>query len=336
MQKITILATVLLAFPLFSYAQFDEITQESAIEVRKSAVVVLLDDPDPVIVKKLSKNNAELELYKAQIEGRNQALKRAMESCWIFNFNVEFKQVSEYKKEKKKSGYTLLRFEKPVDYEKIKTHSATEQPLGWSLAKVEKAGQGVTSYVYNLATKYTVLSNDVSILLLEGDDVMFSEYLPNPYPSEADLMYCIQQLQYCMRYYAASGNSSVAGLYKQIQKNISFLKKKTLLIDANDLEKAATVARIKSVYRYPFKVVSQDSINNVIASKDSMYAYIQMVSTPNETGSATTQFVCSPANGQIFYYSVQRRPAVVKDPASIPFKPRINLSDIRVIGRSIR
>lgn len=296
MKNTNFFVALLFAFNV-SNAQFSMTTKKEALQIKNSVLLVALEEEDAKRIKKLSNKPEKLEHYRTQIAGRNRALKNAVEKYWSFSSKVEYTTESKAKEmlETEKDKYVMISFGEYLDYESFRTHTGMNgSPAGWG-----GSGAGMS---YNPSTKYTELANVITTLLISDPGKIIKAFLPNVYPSEADAVYGIQQIQYILNYLLADEKNTMVKFMAHIRNNAPELKNKTLLIDKDDLSKKLTESDVKEVYPYPFKIVSQKEIDKAILEKDPTAAYVQIADMPGGKGNVSAHYVSNAADGKIYCY----------------------------------
>lgn len=280
-------------------AQFLNTDQKDVEKIKNSTLLLVLEEPDPKIVSKLSKKYPKaLEDYQNQIAGRNFALRYALENFWDLTEKVEFHpEATAFDLiEKNPDQYLLISFGQYLEYERIGLVSGSDgDPAGW---RTSSTGE----LTYNHTSKYTVLSREITTLEISDTKPLVSVFLPSVYPSLSGAVYGVQQIQYLLRYLAADGENKMSKMPKQIEANNPELKDKILLIDQNDVDPKVTAEELAEVYPYPVQLVDPSVIREAILARDASFAYLQIVSTPGERGSIDTHVISDASDGKIYYY----------------------------------
>lgn len=321
-------------------AQFSITTKKEAHKVKNTILLVSLSEESPKTVEKFSQNPEELENYRSQIAGRNHALKNAVEKYWWFSNKVEYVIESKARKMLKaqKGKYVLIGFGQYLDYEKLNTGIGRDgNPAGWSHnVKVQDKMPGAASFTpkdlgmtYNKSTKYSSLANEITTLEITDPGNIIKAYLPNVFPSESDAVYGIQQLQYILNYLVDNEENSILKLPGQVKKNASELKRKTLIIDKEDLDAKLTEAEIKEAYPYPIKIVSQDEIDRAIFEKDSNVVYVQITDAPVGKGKVSAHYLSNPFNGKIYCVELPPVAVVAEGNSIITYGQRIKAKHLK-------
>lgn len=336
MKKITLF--IIFAFTFnFVNAQFSLTSNKEANKIKNSKLFVVLEEEDPKTISKLKKKKKtkELKHYKAQIEGRNKALKNAVENYWIFSEDIEYVNASKVKQlvKEDKSKNVYLQYGKFIEYEKISTNSGLDgKPAGWN----RDAGGTMT---YNKSTKYTELANEITSIEIGDPKAMIKVYLPNVYPSEADVAYGMQVMQFILNYLIASTDHKIPKLEKHIKSNAPELKNLTLLIDKNELHDKLTEKEIKEVYPYAFKLVDGETIDKAILDKDPKYAVVQIVDVPGGKGDVSTHYIMGTGTGELYGFVSPKVAIRVGSPISmgsfIKYNERIKSSHLEKYSKHI-
>jgi len=243
MRKISLLIILGCTFNVVN-AQFSLTSKSDVEKIKNSILLVMLEEEDPKTLQKLAKKSEEkLNHYKQQIAGRNLVLKNAVEKYWNFSEKVEFKSKDEATKLMKlnKEKYVIIYFGKYLDYERHKTGVGINgKPAGWN----------TNTMTYNTSTKYSSLANEITTLEIIDSKSLIRIYLPNVYPSKADAIYGIQELQYILRYLSSSPENKITKFMKHIESNAPELKELTLLVDKNEVDTKLNEDEIKELYPY--------------------------------------------------------------------------------------
>lgn len=328
MKKISLLIILGYAFN-FSNAQFSLTSKSEAVKIKNSILLVVLEEEDPKTLQKLAKKSEDkLNHYKQQIVGRNYALKNAVGNYWTFSDNVEFKSKTEAGELMKsnKGKYVMIHFGKHLDYESVKTGRGYDgRPAGWN----------TTTMTYNMSTKYTALANEISTLEIKDSKSLIKVFLPNIYPSEADLIYGIQQLQYILRYLTASPENKMTNFMKHIRSNTPQLKNLVLLVDKNEVENKLNVDAIKELYPYSFELVDDEVIDKAVIEKNPKYAYVQIVETPNGKGNVSSHSIVGAEKGKIYCFIYPKVAIGIKGTSVIKYNERIKLRHFKKYAENI-
>lgn len=325
-----ILALILIASS--AYGQFSMTSKKEAMQIKNAVLLVSLEEENPKTANKLTDKPDKLEHYRNQIEGRNHALKNAVEKYWSFSNKVEYTTEARAKEllKTEKGKYVQIGFGQYIDYERFKTgFGADGKPAGWGHT-INSSGMKEIGMTYNRSTKYSETANMITTLTITDPDNIIKVHLPNVYPSESDAVYGIQQIQYILNYLLADDNNSIMKLPGQIKKNSSELKNKTLLLDKEDLDGKLTEKEIKEAYPFTFKIVSQEEIDKAILEKDPNVAYVQITETPGGKGNVSAHFVNNPGDGKIYCYDAPTVAVTIKGSGLVTYGQRIkkhNLED---------
>lgn len=314
-------------------AQFSLTSKKDAQKIKNSILLVTLDEEDSEIGSKLAGKPDKLEHYRTQVEGRNKALKNAIDKYWTFSSKVEYVTGAKAKEMMKvdKEKYVLIGFGQYIDYEKFKTGVGKDgSPAGWinPPSGTRPIGAPSTGYYYNRSTKYSETANTITTLTVTDPGNLIKVYLPNVYPSESDAVYGIQQIQYILNYILADEKNGMMKFPGQIKKNAVELKNLTLLLDKEDLDPKLTEDAIKKAYPFQFKIVSQEEIDKAILSKDSSVAYVQITDMPTGKGNVSAHFVSNPYDGKLYCYEAPTVAVGIKGTSLITYGQRIKASHL--------
>ncbi len=201
-------------------AQFSSIKPKEIQTIKQSVLLVELEQEDSKTLRNLAGNKEQLEHYKAQVAGKNFALKNTVEKYWNLTDSMIFLTPEEIKTlTRDEDNYIVLKFGKYLDYERISTGiGANGQPAGWQTHRTPNG----PAFDYNPSTKQTSLSNEISLINLSGyggSRASIDIYLPNLYPSVSDMIYAMKQLQYTIGFYEDNPKASLSKFLKHIKRN---------------------------------------------------------------------------------------------------------------------
>lgn len=288
-----------LSLLFFQNSSFSQSTMsdegKDVLKLKTQILLVGLEEENPKTLKTLFKSKDDLQDYKDQIQGNNNALKFAIENYWKYSSSIEYKPLTEATKMAKENPekYVLLSFFKYTDYERLQTgHGMNGQRAGWS-------GTGA-NMKYNPSTHYSHATNHIMIISMKMSETKLTIFLPSLYVSNADAVYGITQLQYMVRLFEQNPTESLRSVFKKvILKNGPKLKNKTLLLNKEDLDKELTEKAIKLLYPYPFKIVSSEEIDKAILNKTPGLAYVQIVTAPGGKGNIFIHYLTNAEDGEI-------------------------------------
>ena len=234
----------------FRLGKLDEVK-----EVQKRPVLLMLEEEDPKVMKKLAKEPAELSAYKEEIKRANEAMQDLVPKYWTLNATPVTKTKTEIDKmvEGKNKQYAVLALErtKVTDYTKngaYRYEGASKVIANIYIDLVENLGKGNPVYYQNL---------------------------PNVFPTKGDMVIGIEMMQNFLQ--ARLAGKKRNEISDEADENKSLLPGKTLLIDKEDLKKGISEADIKVAYPFPFKVVDYSTIENAILNRDKSYAIVQII-----------------------------------------------------------
>jgi hypothetical protein len=151
--------------------------------------------------------------------------------------------------------------------------------------------------------------------------------LPNLYVSEADAVYGIMQLQYIFRRLYDSEKDKAGDIIKECHGDI--LKKKTLLINKDDLDKKLKEKEIAQVYPYKFKIVSIEEYDKAIVGLDTTFVIIQIVSAQAGKGNVNIHFLSEPSSGCIVGYVAPKMAFGIKGTSLITYNQKIKEKQLK-------
>lgn len=291
MKKI-IVFFILSLFISTGYAQYINTSHKDALEVKKRILLVGLPEDDKFLLEQYEQDSSEyVTLYKNDMEGQRQALKEAALKYWEYTDSVVVFSLKEAKSLVKKfpEKYALMTFgEQFQDRYYVKNNNISNSPLvSWQ----KKDGK----FSYNSGKRYSVKVLGITSLVIELPKKIFEIYLPKISPSTGDFIFALKQIQYVLSSILKSEEGSANKLYRTINAKSEELKKKTLLIDAREVE--CKEDAVKKAYPYPFKIVNYEAIEDALKTKDDQYVLIQAVRFDTQNSS---YYISSAANGEIY------------------------------------
>lgn len=252
-----IFVLLLLFVPLKPFAQFGQGKVEDIQDIKKRTLILLLEEEDEKILKKLAKKPDELKFYKDEIVRLNADLTEITAKFWTFTSAPVTKTRTEVEalKASKDNKYAVLAFDR---------YKATD----WA-----RDFYGVNRYAIN-----SKLIGALFIDLIEEFEERKSvsiQNLPNLVPTKGDLAAGLEMMQNYL-------NARLAGKKRkdtmdEVKENGTQLKSKTLLLDKEDLKGKLKPADIKAAYPFNYKIVDYAEIEKAILEKDSQYAFVQIV-----------------------------------------------------------
>ncbi len=244
----TFLATI-------TYAQFNLPRYKDVAEIKNLQPIIIINPPNDDIVKKYDRKSKPevVQTYEQLIDNYNNTMAAMMKKFWTFNSKeplfktrAEVKEITKTRSEKIK--YFIIYC---YSYESSYTHD-----FDW---RIDKGGERVVGTYTHFAVGF----------LDEPPfyDVMFPDLLPTP----KYIAYMISNTNVKFNYVESHKDN---GDYKQmISKNAHLLSGKTLLI-SKDQVSPKVMGDIGSYYSCSYRLVSDDEMNQAVASGDSASAYV--------------------------------------------------------------
>jgi hypothetical protein len=162
---------------------------------------------------------------------------------------------------------------------------------------ITTVGNGVHRYTYDSKVIAT-LSIDLIENVGRGAPV-FTQNLPNEYPTRGDIALGVQLMQNFMQ--ARLDGKKRNEISDEADENKALLSGKTLLLDKKDIKNGLTAAQIKATYPYNVKVVEYSEIEAAILERNTDFAIVQII--PLTVGvPANAHIVMSTADGKSLAY----------------------------------
>lgn len=276
MKKIICLAIVLFGVNMVTYAQFQTPEQHDVVMAKGRILLVAIQQETTRALLDYRKKADTLQYYKTGIAAFNAMWKDAVSKTFKFCKGVEYmpyQQVDKLVRENQAGKYVILTFE-------LKDGGADTYQFGFLY------GHG--KYDGEIRQKSKKLGYGVFRLSLPTHEKttkeIYSVTMPVAYPSEADMIYALDIMQYTFTTVQKKRDYKVDEYKEEIRKNNKLLKQRTLLVDKDQVSAGTTYADMKEVYPYPFAIVDYEKIEEAVVSRDSSYAYIETIpSQPRAT-----------------------------------------------------
>ena len=233
--------------------------------------------------------------YRASIEGKNKAMKNAVDSFWEFSAEVIYKPFSEAKKivKKEKDKYAFLHYgEEILNGSVVYGYKGSSTD---SYCYFYKGGK--LEYDYN--SRHSFKSYNVYTLHIElPSSNAITVFLSKSCPTLTDVQLGLIQIQYTFDYILTNPTSSIrAMMMKQLSINSSELKDKTLLIDGSDMMNRYTKEEITKSYPYAFKIGNYFDIEKAVSQRDTNSVVINFARF-NDT--ERIFYILNAGNGKIY------------------------------------
>jgi len=269
MKILSFFLTVSVATVYFSHAQHINTSFADAMEIRKRILLVALQD-EYFLAQHPGVDSLEAVMFRNDIEGQRKSFKKAVSEHWKFNDSIVVLSENEAKSLMKQfpEKYALMKVDKQKQYDvyfKANSNTPLSQTAGWSKYN--------DSLVYNYVNRYGIMMLGITSVVIELPRPVANVYLPKVSPSEGDFIFALHQLEYILTATLKAENYSSNKIYKDSKKLSDQLKNKTLLLDRREL--ACKEEDIAKVYPYPFKIVSYETIENALKTRDSESITIQ-------------------------------------------------------------
>jgi len=260
-------------------------------ELKARTLIVKKLKEDPKVVKKLKKDLGKLAAYRKNIKESNELLKKTVGRYWkhhstpIYKTTAEIQLMKEVEKKKKKKlrkSYAVL----SMDFFSEK-HETREV----SAVQTNQRYTGDALYLY--------------VRFWDGVEVVYTS-IPHVIPTESDLVYAVRYLSNQIE--GMKFNKNITDL---CEENGPQVRTKTLLVTSFQISELKEKDLLK-IYPYPYKVVSQDTIDKAILTSDPKYACI--VET-DQSDTVVLKTMILTATGQFAGYitSIKRTPLTKKD-----------------------
>ena len=247
MKKIHLIVLFLISFGNVANAQFDVLTKADAESVKKIPLLVVIKEKDIKTIEKLSKKGKEEELkkYVSEIDSYNSIIKTGFERDWNFSKEIRFinkDELENIQKDKKNKGKFCV-FQQNI------------RNVGMGMNNFDK-----TIYFSLDILGYKTISPGMGSVEIN--------------PNEAEIKYMIQICQGLLIYYGSEEKTKeVIKKDREIFKQkVAILKDKVLFLSKDCLSKDL-LKEIGNVYKYKYKIVDQEEIDNAIMKNDPTVVY---------------------------------------------------------------
>lgn len=262
--------------PFVVYAQpsftIDDKAEASALKKGKLAVVV--QERDEKVVKKFAKKPDELKKYEESISLFNAYIKKAIEQDWSLTKEVSFISQAEADQAKvaKTAGLYLLEVTEVKNYQMGDFYLANQSNKGFQNTPRDRA--------YHLTIGGKSIGLAVYAAAKPNREFLIS-YLPAAGLSQGSVTFMVRHLQNQVNDCLDQNITGMSSLRNAIDTREASLKDKTLLLFdpliSTPLQKVMDKKELGEFYPYATEVVSYEKLEEVIASKDSKYAYVWVV-----------------------------------------------------------
>lgn len=231
----------------FGYGKLEDVQQ-----IQKVPLFVVLMSSDDKRIKKLSKKeDGKLELYLADIEAYNTALKNAFQNSWSFSNEIRFitdKELEKFDTKDNKRKYAYFK-----------------QIIDKNPGNIFDHKGDITTYNY-------------AVYLTGKNKPVYSFMYMTILPNEADFKLISQQIQVYLksRELLKTKEKSKKELLAEIRANAPLLKEKTLLLEEESLSKDV-LQSLGELYKYPYRIVSREEIDDAILSNAKDIAYLRII-----------------------------------------------------------
>jgi len=281
-----------LGLALAGFSQQINTKIDEAKEIKAKTLIVGLPVIDESLLKSLSTDSPVLVVkYKMEIEGKRTYLKRAVKEYWKFSNNVKILDMPEAKElfNSDKDSYAFMYLNESTGDRDFTFKNGDD-------------GYGTVGYVrtnileYNYNSRYDLRQLVVTPLIIKTKRQCFEMLLPRKCSSYFDFVYTIQRSQYELSKLIDSGNAKLSMLYSKFPADQ--LKKKTLMIDQNDIYNSITEEELTKIYPYPVKIVNIKEIESAILKGDSTIAVLYLVPC---SATNTEEILFNAATGCVYY-----------------------------------
>lgn len=302
----TIALTVLfngIAFTCLAQMGMGKVEEIMAVKSRK--LIVIVEEPQERIIKKLTKKKKETEIeqYRATLEKYNYEMREVAEKFWPYKENgfeyKTFEEVKRLKKDKNKEYAVLYCVsQRPSSFN---SGYVSSDGLEWWAISDEDAANFNDCFV-------TMIVNQIEDLERRP---VYSTPLPDMFPTKAGLVFGITSTA---NYFDYRIRKKMKGekvdqqemVDEQVKENAPKLKEMNLLIRKDLLNKDLPENAISKYYPYKYTVCSKDDIDNAIMNQQDQTAYIMIlpliVSNSNNNSVMYIHYIFDAKTNQLMAY----------------------------------
>lgn len=250
----------------FCFSQ-DNTLAEKLQMVKQRTLLVELPLMNDRYMEKL-KNKEEVEELAEYTKHYNDLIenyKKAFKGFWTYNKEIQFKTYEEMSSviNQNTSNYAILRFMENSDYRGAKPLKS-DPKFSFYIYKKENSPSEISKRKY--VGKYSTLN----LYLSEEQTMLLSCRLPVT-ESEGGMVYVIKQFDFTFDLLAKhperKGYDVFGHNYYESELNLAKLKTSTVYLKKEDLDKGIDFEKIDNMYRYGYKIVSNEEWENAILEK---------------------------------------------------------------------
>ena len=243
-------------------------------EVMERSLIVIVEEPDPKIIKKFDKKGlkAEKKIYTDDLKLYNANMKEMVEKYW--------------KNNNKKILYKTLESVK-----KLKGEQSTKYALLYCVPSVpsRRGGFGSMEGMNKIANLRAIDEGGnhgkmvTHLIIKKIEDLykvpVFMAPLVDIFPTKSSIKFGIHEIDtyFDYRIRKIEDKEKIDPIKQQKEeatKNAPKLKDMTLLIRKDFLEEGTTKEELKAVYPYSFKLQSLNEYEELVLQEDEKYAYL--------------------------------------------------------------
>ncbi len=274
-----------------------EMLAEKTKKMQSKTLLIVMEDATTLPAYNRYKNDPEKkEAFVERITYQNSMLKYGFDTYWTF-CKVDYKPLKEafamMKKEPNLYCVTMLAKYIEMDNEK----------LFYSGGSTKTRPASTEAYL-----RKREITNETLELRMYDPGMMFITGIPSLIPTKGDITFGVLHLQSSLvdrletTYSTSFSKKELEKLTEDYKiKNAEYFRNLTLLIDKNDLNPALTPELIKTIYKYPFKIVGYNEIENAILSKNDSIAYLSILTLRMGEGKMHYQMFTRTSDGKVLY-----------------------------------
>ena len=265
----SLLIVFFLGFYIQCPAQMFEFSPRDAAKLPNRKLIVVLQEESPELLKRIKKDLAKTERYKALIKYTNSITKKAALEFWKAGQEVEFKTTRECAvlSDSSNSYFTLefasLRVNENTQLYQLKPDTLNPYKIRDELMRRKEVGY----FELKLIEKFRATA-------------FYTFYTPSSIPNEYDFITAIQFMSALVKEKLMDPKFSTRNYEDKIQQNNKKLFDRNLVVDSSIVNKQSKgYAYIRSEYDSSSLYTLSDpkGIVEKAYSKDSTYAYLSIV-----------------------------------------------------------
>lgn len=302
--KLIIPFLLIALMPVMAIGQpsFTASNKDAASLVASKKLAVVKREPSVKKLKHLEKKPDEKQAYEKSINEFNSLMQEVITKEWTYSKDIRFISPSEAEqlKDNKDENTCLLYLTEVSNYKIGDFYSANPQSgfnQPWDLA-------------YHMSENGNTLALAIALASKPRHEVAVS-YMPRVGMSRGAITFMVLNLQNQLRDCLEKNITSLGKFKDEIESKRPALKNKTLLIFdplmSGGMQKAIKKDKMSKIYSYKYEVVPFEKADELIASKNSDYAYIWVLPAAASSNGKTLYYyyIIDAADSRALFFTTQ-------------------------------